>query len=179
MTNNFSLEQIPLGDMLRAKVQVEWLSALCCRFPRGVGRLIVGPNPVQWLLTKQHADTIDWRMCNGDPHASMLPARFTQGIVLQAGELRMVDSVHRRQHAAAFPVGKAVVAAVIPEGADQVIMGVGRGEKLHECCGPYFRGAIGTFNPETREFFQDNTFPGVEVGRITDLLQQFPNAQRV
>lgn len=158
-------------DRARAKVQFEWFSAFCVAYPK-IGRHFT---PVRWYLTNQHADRIDWRLCNGDPHASrFFPAHFTEGVMLETTE---TSPPFDRQLAAAFPVGKAVVAAVIPGGASQVIMGVGRGEKVPLCDEPQFRGTIGAL--DAREFIQDNTVRGIEVGAIAALQRQFPEAQRV
>ena len=128
----------------KAAARIADVSKLCVRYPNTLGRLIVGPYPVEWHLTHSHMTEIpNWQVALGDEHSGQLPRSYRSAALLTADRvgLRGLAEYYKARAAVAFNVGDAVLAAELPEwrpgaqlpdnpddlGPDwSVIMGVGR-----------------------------------------------------
>lgn len=94
-------------DRAIAKVQFEWLSGGCVRYPR-VGKLIVGDNPVQWWLAGTRASEVsNWQQADGLRQSGRVPSKYRSHLMVDTNRVLLDRQAYnaKAQPAAAFRAG--------------------------------------------------------------------------
>jgi hypothetical protein len=183
----------PLFDRAVATAVFGVPSAYCAAYPDSrLAKRIGGDNPIRWRALRTHADEVpEWLKFDPDETAGMFRSTYIRGGVVAAPHLEVGRAVSALERdfgghavpAAAFRVGKALVAAEIPDyqgnqlqhtedirGHRAAILGIGTG---------VLWATVGAMHVEAGEFVGANMLMASEPDYLQALVVTYPTTPKL